>query len=57
MAKTNSNPAGAPTKLCPRCLRGSVMTGRQAQFNAKSVNGQCICTNCKMDEILAGLLG
>lgn len=40
------------TKLC-RCGRHEIMTGTEAQYNAKSKDGSYICTECFIDEIYA----
>lgn len=53
--KRQNNPSGAMTKLCPRCHKGGVMVGRQAQYQARSaVDNKPICTDCKLVELLAG---
>lgn len=37
-------------KLCKRCMQGSILTGEQAKYNAKSKDGQPICPECKLNE-------
>lgn len=39
------------TAMCKRCLMGTVLTGEQRQYNAKSIDGQVICTDCKIAEV------
>lgn len=53
--KRQNNPAGAPEKPCPRCDNGYIMTGRQAEFQARSaVDNTPICVDCKLQEIVNG---
>lgn len=39
-------------KLCKRCMRGSILTGLQAQYNVKAKDGSAICPDCKLKELL-----
>lgn len=44
------------TKLCPLCLSGTILTGEQRKYNAKSNAGEYICATCKVEEIANGIL-
>jgi hypothetical protein len=45
------NPSNAKERPCPRCSTGRIMTGNQAQFNAKDEAGKQVCIDCKLKEI------
>lgn len=40
------------TALCPECRHGTILTGTQKQYNAKSKDGKDICPDCKLNEII-----
>jgi len=51
--KSFNNPAGAKEKPCPRCGKGRIMTGRHAQFQARSaIDNKPVCADCRIVEIL-----
>lgn len=37
---------------CKRCGTGKILSGDQAQYNAKSKDGTVICAECKLDELM-----
>ena len=46
------------SKLCPKCLKGSIYTGDRAQYNAKSITEKMpggqplyICADCSIKEM------
>jgi len=44
------------TAMC-RCGVGTILTGTQRQYNAKSKDGKDICAECKLQEIYGNLYG
>lgn len=37
---------------CQRCGTGTILSGMQSQYNARSNDGTIICADCKLDELM-----